>query len=346
MSRRTTASKPSVVRTLDENVSFLPDSIEDFTKKTPLHPPGPEYDGPSQSLQDSFICLLALWKYLGDFITILEYSFTCTGQNPTHWRLKSHMVELGSYYEIPELNHLGRKKRIAVVFQRYFVELSNSALPYLPFCQKLDLLVRDDSAISAALTPSTTTAATATTTNTTTATTTTSSSTAAPHTPPTPAQVLLATPIPTKVNAFPKDVKWIIVAKAVFSETTGKPCGEISGLCVLEFELETLPAVDPPSPPPSIKGLTWRATEFSYLLNVLSAEQEYSTSPLESAGGHHANSPRLQHELTLKLGIDDTSPQSYLALREPRNDYKDDPTAFSMNSVEKSTECSLQGLQT
>lgn len=352
MNRIATAAPP-----VEENTSFLPDSVEDFTKKTPLDLPEdlpePVYIVPSQPLKDPFVCQVAYWKHLGDFIAILEYSFVCMGQHPTHWRLKTHMVELGAYYEIPELNHLGRKKRIAIVSQRYFVELSNSSLPYLPFCEKLNLLARDDAAILAALPPPITTAAATTTTA--------ASTTFGSHSPPTPAQVLLATPIPTAVNAFPEGVRWIIVAKAVFNEIASQSYKEISGLCVLEYELVTPPAVESPTPPsssssstssssssqspPSPKGLTWKTTDNTYILNISSNDQVYSASPRISAEGHHVNNLRLQHNLTLKLGINDTNPQSYFALRSPRNDYKDNPSAFSMNSVEQSSECSIQSFQ-
>ncbi|KAG0277411.1 hypothetical protein BGZ96_002879 [Linnemannia gamsii] len=353
---RNTASKPTVAPPVEENTSFLPDSVEDFTKKSPFNLPEPVYIVPSQVLQDPISCLIGRWKRLGDFIAILEYSFTCTSQRPSNWIPKSHMVELGTYFEIPELNHLGRKKRIAIVFQRYFVELSNSSLPYLPFCEKLDLLTRDDAAILATLPPLIPTSATTTTTTT--------SKTFGPHSPPTPSQVLLATPIPTDVNAFPKGVRWIIVAKAVFNDIAGQFHKQISGLCVLEFELVTPPAVESPtaspssSPPnsspssssssqspPSPEGLKWKTTDNTYILNVFSVDQEYSTSPLRCAEGHHANNSELQYGLTLKLGIDKTNPQSYFAFRSPRNDYKDDPSTFSMNSVEQSSECSIHSLK-
>ncbi|KAF9148850.1 hypothetical protein BG015_009402 [Linnemannia schmuckeri] len=336
-----TAHKPSFVLPL-EAPGHLMELMEDFTHKFPSLPQ-PPYIVPSQQetvaanpSHKPFNCQLSHWIPLGDYIAILEYSFTCTGQKALAWNCRSHMVEFGSYFEIPELNRLGRKKRIAVVSHRYIVGLPNPRLPYLLFCKKLDLL---------------TTMPTATT---------------APHISPTPAEVLLATPISTPVNAFPESVKRIICAKAVFNNL-GKSYKEIDGLCVLEYALVPPPAVEsstpsppsffptsssfspssssssspsPQSLPPTHAGLKWKATSFGYLLNVLSADQEYSSSPACTAGR-----PTLRHTLTLKLGIDENKPaQSFFSLRHPRVDHED-PSAFSMNSIEQPTECTFRGLE-
>ncbi|KAF8948440.1 Strongly-conserved Zn-finger binding protein (TFIIIA) [Haplosporangium gracile] len=331
-----TAYKPSFDIPL-EALGPLVESIEDFTDKF-ASLPQPPYIVPSQQetaaanpRHKPFNCQLSHWTPLGDYIAILEYSFTCTGQKALVWNCRSHMVEFGSHYEIPELNHLGRKKRIAVVSHRYTVELPNPRLPYLLFCKKLDLLATMPTA------------------------------TTAPYISPTPAEALLASPIPTPANAFPENVKRIICAKVVFNNL-GKSYGEIDGLCVLEYALVPPPAVESPtpsppfsfpttsssssssspqSPPPTHASLKWKATSFGYLLNVSSADQGYSSSPACIAGR-----PTLQHTLTLKLGIDENNnpAQSFFALRHPRIDHED-PSAFSMNSVEQPTECTFRGLE-
>ncbi|KAF9131005.1 hypothetical protein BGX30_013278 [Mortierella sp. GBA39] len=116
----------------------LSDSVVDFSYKTQQH----QETAAVSPLQDPFTCLLSHGIHLGDYIAILDYSFACTGLKVLQWTPKSHMVEFGSHYEIPEKDHLGRRKRVAVVSERLTVELPNPSLPYLPFCKNLDRLVK------------------------------------------------------------------------------------------------------------------------------------------------------------------------------------------------------------
>ncbi|OAQ27451.1 hypothetical protein K457DRAFT_21331 [Linnemannia elongata AG-77] len=308
------ARKSTLERRVQADVP-LTDAVLDYTHK-PLFLTEPPCIVPSQEQQeaaginppqDPFACQLSHWIYRGDYVAILEYSLACTGRKALNWKPKSHMVELGSHFEIPELNHLGRMKRIAVVSQRYIVELSNASLPYLPFCNYLDRL------------------------------------TTAPTTAD--AEALSATLIQTPVDAFPENVRRIICSKAVHSDT-GKSYPEIDGLCVLEYELFTPPAVQSPihspsfppnsastssssssssssfssssssvrsqSPPPTRTSLTWKA-KCSYTWDVSSTDQEYTPA---SATGDRSGTP---HTLTLNFGTDNhfNSTQSFFALEQP-----------------------------
>ncbi|KAG0063205.1 hypothetical protein BGZ90_002787 [Linnemannia elongata] len=206
----TPARKSTLERRVQADVP-LTDAVLDYTHK-PLFLTEPPCIVPCQEQQeaaginppqDPFACQLSHWIYRGDYVAILEYSLACTGRKALNWKPKSHMVELGSHFEIPELNHLGRMKRIAVVSQRYIVELSNASLPYLPFCNYLDRLT---TALKGADT-----------------------------------EALSANLIQTPIDAFPENVRRIICSKAVHSNT-GKSYPEIDGLCVLDTDQEYTPA--------------------------------------------------------------------------------------------------------